>query len=376
MKHFFLTGSSGNIGSAVVPELLKESDTRITLLLRADDQKHLYKRFADLVSFWGFDRDYADRHLVPRRGDMTQKGLGLDQESYAQLVQECTHIIHCGGVVRMNLPLDEARKSALGTARKIVNLAQKAIEHGRLEKIEYLSTVGVIGKSTELLDEKPVTAPRIFHNTYEQAKAEAEEFLVSEITEKNLPLTIHRPSMVVGDAKTGKAISFQVFYHLCEFLSGRRTLGILPNLEGAALDIVPVDYVARAIAWSASTQLTNGKFIHECAGPDQALKITELENELQKHSYFRRQKRLFPSKNLHLPVPIFNFFINAISLFSPTKQKKALRTLPFFLNYLDDPQRFGNRETIARLKDVGICSLPVSEFLPKVLSYYIKMQTP
>ena len=51
-----------------------------------------------------------------------------------------------------------------------------------------------------------------------------------------LPATIHRPSMVVGDSQTGKVIHFQVFYHLCEFLSGRRTLGIVPDTGDAALD--------------------------------------------------------------------------------------------------------------------------------------------
>ena len=54
---------------------------------------------------------------------------------------------------------------------------------------------------------------RTFHNTYEQAKAEAEEYLYPFMADERLPITIHRPSMVVGDSMTGKAISFQVFYH-------------------------------------------------------------------------------------------------------------------------------------------------------------------
>ncbi len=375
MKHFFLTGASGNIGSALVPKLLKESNTCITILLRADDQEHLEKRFAELVSFWGFDRDYADRHLIPRRGDMTQKYLGMDQESYTELVLECSHIIHCGGVVRMNLPLAEARKSALDTAQEIVRLAQKTTESGNLEKIEYISTVGVIGNAMEPLTEKAVTIKRTFHNTYEEAKAEAEEFLLDAIAQHNLPLTIHRPSMVVGAAKTGKAISFQVFYHLCEFLAGGLTLGILPNLRGATLDIVPVDYVAKVIAWSAKTQLTSGKFLHECTGPNQALKITELEKELQKHNYFRRQKRLFGNKNMRLPIPFFKLFSRAISIFLPPRQKKALNTLPFFLKYLGDPQSFGNRETDKLLKTHNLSRPAVGEFLPEVLNYYIKIKS-
>ena len=55
---------------------------------------------------------------------------------------------------------------------------------------------------------------------------------------------------VVGDTINGRIIHFQVFYHLCEFLSGRRTLGLAPGFGGARLDIVPADYVAQVIALS------------------------------------------------------------------------------------------------------------------------------
>ena len=48
----------------------------------------------------------------------------------------------------------------------------------------------------------------------EAAKAEAERAVWSEGA--GLPITVHRPSMVVGEAQNGRVIHFQVFYHLCE----------------------------------------------------------------------------------------------------------------------------------------------------------------
>ncbi len=69
-----------------------------------------------------------------------------------------------------------------------------------------------------------------FHNTYEHAKFEAEQWLLQKM-EAGFPATIFRPSMVVGDTQTGKIIRFQVFYFLAAFLTGQRTAGILPRLR-------------------------------------------------------------------------------------------------------------------------------------------------
>ena len=87
-----------------------------------------------------------------------------------------------------------------------------------------------------LIREVPLAEPRQFHNTYEAAKAEAESFVWERLS-GGLPGTIHRPSMIVGDSKTGKNIRFQVFYYLADFLAGLRTLGVVPDTR----DVVRLD---------------------------------------------------------------------------------------------------------------------------------------
>jgi thioester reductase-like protein len=104
---------------------------------------------------------------------------------------------------------EEAHRSSVSTTIQALAFAARA----PLKKFEYISTVGVGGKMNGPLPEKRLTIPREFHNTYESSKAAAED-LVWAAAEGGLPVTVHRPSMVVGDSRTGRVRGFQIFYHL------------------------------------------------------------------------------------------------------------------------------------------------------------------
>jgi thioester reductase-like protein len=181
---------------------------------------------------------------------------------------------------------------------------------------------------------------RTFHNTYEQAKAEAEALAFAS----DLRVTVHRPSMVVGDSRTGRVIRRQVFYHLCEFLSGRRSLGFVPQTKGFRLDIVPVDFVARAIDWS-SRHLSGG-VLHLCSGPSKSLDLDDLQRIVRARSLVRVPRR------------VFRALLPALGRFLP------LRGLDLFLEYLEERQAFDNRETVRVL---GVEPPPPREYLGVVL---------
>ncbi|MGH7340714.1 MAG: SDR family oxidoreductase, partial [Candidatus Rokuibacteriota bacterium] len=238
MSTYFLTGGTGVVGGAIAQRLLADSPgNRIRLLIRAGSDTEVTGRLEELVSSWALEAS-ARARIDAVRGDTTLPRLGLEGDVYARLASECTHLVHCAAIVRMNLAIDEARESAVGAARNLVDLARACRTTGRLEKVEVLSTVGVGGRRPDPLPERWITERREFHNTYEQAKAEAEDYLRSEL-EPGFPMTVHRPSMVVGDSRSGRIARFQIFYHLAEFLSGRRTFGVFPRLGGNRLDVVP-----------------------------------------------------------------------------------------------------------------------------------------
>lgn len=366
MRTYLVTGATGAIGSALIPILLRDRDARVSLLLRAKSADDLTARLEELYRFWQIGpTDTASRPRVHAlRGDVTAPRLGLDDEAYSSLCTKCTHIVHSAGNVRMNLPIAEARRSSVDSARNIIALAH-ACAH--LEKIEFVSTVGVGGRTRGTVPEEWILTPRGFHNTYEQAKAEAEESIRAEV-ERGLPLTVHRPSMVVGSAASGRIIHFQIFYHLCEFLSGRRTLGLSPSFGAARLDIVPADYVAETIAWSSTTPSSVGRIMHSCAGPELALLLDPLRDRVRR-SFAAAGRRLPPV--ISLPPGVFRTILSGIGLFMPSETRRAIKTLPVFLDYLATEQTFANSRTEALLASAGLAVPPPYSYLDKVLGYYL-----
>ena len=280
MKNYFVTGATGAIGSALIPLLLADPETRVQLLLRAKSPQELAERREELCRFWGIAAEDAParERIQAWRGDVTLPRFGLEDATYSALAAECTHIVHSAGNVRMNLPIEQARHSSVDSAVNILELANAC---RKLQKIEFVSTVGVGGRTRGAVPEEWLSGPREFHNTYEQAKAEAEERLRPAV-EGGLPLTVHRPSMVVGNATDGRIIHFQIFYHLCEFLAGGRTFGLTPDFGRARLDIVPADYVAGVIAWSSQTNVSSGRILHSCSGPEFALLLAPLQEEVRR----------------------------------------------------------------------------------------------
>lgn len=366
MKTYFVTGASGAIGSALVPILLRDPANRIILLLRAKSQVELNERVEELFRFWDIPvTDLGQRNRVTAlAGDVTKPLLGLNELSYNDVASVCTHIVHAAGNVRMNLPIEQARHSSIDSARNISALARAC---GQLEKVEFVSTVGVGGRSHGTVPETWISAPRIFHNTYEQAKAEAEEVIYAEVL-AGMPLTVHRPSMVVGDTYTGRIIHFQVFYHLCEFLSGKRTLGLAPTFGRARLDIIPADCVAGIIAWSSTTSLTIGRILHSCSGPEQALPLEELRSQIRK-VYLTNGISIPPV--ISMSTGIFRSILRIVGLFMPRDVRRAIKTLPIFLDYLATEQTFANVETRALLEVGGLVIPSPHEYLDKVLDYYV-----
>ena len=367
MKTYFVTGATGAIGSALIPILLQDREATVRLLLRAKSDDDLASRLEELFSFWRIpvaDRDDRSR-VTAWRGDVTLPQFGLDDGAYRSLGGECTHLIHSAGNVRMNLPIDEARHSSVDSARHMIELAKRC---PRLEKVEFVSTVGVGGRTPGAVPEDWLTTVRSFHNSYEQAKAEAEDVIRAEL-ERGLPLTVHRPSMVVGDSASGRIIHFQVFYHLCEFLSGRRTLGLSPDFGAARLDIVPADYVARIIAWSSTNSASRGRVVHSCSGPELALALGPLR-EVVRRTFAAAGDRLPPV--ITLPSGVFRALLAGVGLFMPGATRRAVKTLPVFLDYLATEQTFANHRTQALLAAAGLAVPPPSSYLDKVLEYYLE----
>lgn len=371
VKIAFVTGATGVVGSAVVARLLSEPQTRVLALVRASSPLAAASRLDDTLAALGVGRTSANVERIRALfGDVEAPRFGLARRDYDELASSCTHLIHCAGAVRMNLPIAAARRSAIDSVRNVLQLAWTLARVGKLAKVEVVSTVGVAGREHRVLREDWVGAAHEFHNTYEQAKAEAEE-LVREAVRAGLPVSVHRPSMVVGHSQTGHALHFQVFYFLVEFLSGRRTRGFLPNFGAARLDIVPVNFVAEVIVRSSGSLATSGKILHLCAGAKEALSLKHLQAIVRASLKARGED---VPKTHYLAPLLFRAAIQAIRILADPKTRVALDTLPVFLDYLDTDQAFANMRTMDWLRKESIILPPAEDYLPRVLDFYLAAQ--
>lgn len=365
MSTYFITGATGVLGSAVVRELLLEPDNRLMLLVRAENESVLQERIAGLLPFLGSDEKiFARMGFI--RGDVEFEKFGMSPNDFMKLGNQVTHIIHSAASVRMNHPLERARRAAVTATENILQLARLSHKNGLLQKMEAVSTVGVGGKLHGTLPETWLDIPRSFHNTYEQSKAEAESILKTAV-DQGMPITIHRPSMIVGDSQTGCIRHFQIFYYLLEFITGRRTWGVMPDISDQYVDAIPVDYVARAIAWSSRNSMVVGRVLHLCAGPGNT---TSLEQAGELASLKFREMGLSVPRKRILPVSQFKFLVNSITPFLPQKIRRSVNVLPIFLNYTKN-QIFDNSETNVLLNSTGLSMPRSDEFLNPVIDYYL-----
>ena len=365
MRTILVTGATGVIGSALVPRLLADADTQLRLLIRADGDAHLAARLAELRAFW--DTDVSDEQfarITALAGDVCEPQLGLTGDVYSRLAGEVTHVVHAAGNVKLNLSLAEARRYAVGGLQNVVAFCHAARQAGQFQKLDYVSTVGVAGRMPGLIPERRLTEPRAFHNSYEQGKAEAEDYLFGEM-DKGLAATIHRPSMVVGDSRTGKMLRPQVFHYICEFLSGSRTFGIVPDLRGKHLDIVPVDYVVELIARSVALHETAGRVFHQCSGPNGVLDLGELSTRIQQ-SKWQTNKHLRPPYRISLRL-FCGLARLARLVAAPGRLRMVVGALPQLIAYLDECQAFVTIETGRMATSLGVHVPTPTECLNAVL---------
>ena len=171
-------------------------------------------------------------------GDIEQPGLGLAPGTARRLTSDVTTVIHCAASVSFDLPLAESRRINVEGTRNVLELGERC---DRLERLTYVSTAYVAGEPPGVFGEDQLDVGQRFRNGYERSKFEAEVMLRER--GGHLPLQVLRPSIVVGDSRTGRTSSFNVLYGPLKAIA-RGAIPAIPARRSSPVDVVPVNYVA------------------------------------------------------------------------------------------------------------------------------------
>ena len=251
-----LTGATGFVGTEVAIRLLRRDDLEIVALVQAGDDD---EATGAAERAWWFQPDLRAAlggriHAVA--GDLARPRLGLTRTAYAELRERITHIVHAAADLRVDASADDLRPVNVEGVERVLNLARSARD---LRRLVHVSTAYVAGRRRGTVHEDDLTDAFGFGSAYEQTKFEGERLVRDAGT--RLPVTIVRPSMIVGDSRTGDIKTFNTFYTpLRSYLFGGARL--VPARRGLRVNIVPVDYVADAIVRLTFDPTAEGRTVH------------------------------------------------------------------------------------------------------------------
>jgi thioester reductase-like protein len=246
-----LTGFPGFIGRRLVRHLLEsDADARIAALV----EPRMLDAAREVAAELGSERV----EVLP--GDITDRRLALGDEDYDRLARDVRHVFHLAAIYDLAVPLEAARRVNVEGTANILGFCRAAQQ---LERLAYVSTAYVAGNRTGTVREDELAAGQDFKNHYESTKYEA-EMLVREAMDR-IPATIVRPAIVVGDSRTGETEKFDGPYFILRVISRARRLHIPIVQFGraeAAFNVVPVDFIVKALAAAASDPRAEGQTLH------------------------------------------------------------------------------------------------------------------
>ena len=307
-----LTGASGVVGRAVLRRL----------------------RDVDVVCFV-HRSPVSGPNVTTLPGDISKRMFGLTEPAYLELAAKIGAVVHCAAVTDFNRTDGSLEATNVAGTDHVASFAAAA---GAV--LYHVSTAFVHTKEN---GERGRTALG-----YAQSKSAAEEV----VRASGVPHVILRPSVVIGDSRTGEISAFQGLHQVAAGMFA----GIVPMIPfdpGWPIDFVPADIVADAIACVVQNRVSEGEFW--ISAGDKALRLdesvavtVELARELGVHIDMPR----------FVPPDTFDRLIGPVFLdVLPGRiRRNVVRMLEFFATYLQSGET--KPSSLDRLVALGARPLP------------------
>ena len=242
--------------------------------------------------------------------------------------------------------LSRAMKLETGWVAEVLRLATL----GPPKPVHYVSTVGVFYSQSysQLTLTETDSAERCEGHAvgYSQSKWVAER-LVTAAGQRGLPVSIFRAPFITGDTGSGAWNSDDF---ICRLIRGMIQQGTIPSFD-TTLDIVPVDYVARAMVALTQKPSATGTIRHLCAPEpftwaELALCLEQIGYPLRQQPYHELVAGLAALRGTGHPLEAF------IPLFMEKSGPQRLSVPEAFLE--SNHARLDCRHTVAALAHFGV----------------------
>jgi NAD(P)-dependent dehydrogenase (short-subunit alcohol dehydrogenase family) len=355
---YFVTGATGFIGRNLV-ELLLEREGTIYVLVREGSKG----RLEELRNRWGVGPD----RVVGIVGDLSQRGLGVSDDDLDRLNGQVDHLFHLAAIYDMTANEESQRVANIEGTRHMVEFAE-AVEAGRVHMVSSIAAAGLYkGTWREDMFEE---AEDLDNHPYFRTKHDSEGIVRTESTR---PWRVYRPGIVVGNSETGEMDKIDGPYYFFKLI--RRLRGTvpewvpMPGIEGREINLVPVDFVVRAMDHIAHLDGLDGRAFHLTdPKPKTAGEVIDI---------FARAAHA-PQSSARLPAGIVDLaapFVKAVAGLpgADLVTDRVLRDFgvpPSVLVYINYPTKFDSRGAQAALAGTDIRVPPLEAYADKLWDYW------
>ena len=352
---YFVTGATGFIGRHLVKELLKREGT-IYVLVREGSRG----KVDALIERLGAE----DGRIVPVSGDLSKEGLGAQDFD-----EPIDHLFHLAAIYDVDADEEAMQRANVEGTRHVIEFAN-ARDVGRFH---HVSSIAVAGAYRGVFQEDMFDEDQKLPHAYHSSKFESEKLVRRELEAKTL---IYRPGIVVGHSETGEMDKIDGPYYFFKLLQKLRAA--LPEWfplagpEGGQTNLVPVDFVARAldhIAHISDGELPGDTF--HLVDPEPTT-VGQALNEFAKAAHAPQfAMRVDPHMTNAIPKAVRSG-VKALPTVKRIRET-TLRDLgipPAAMENRDFFCTFDARDAQRALKGTGIAVPPLSTYAPRLWDYW------
>jgi NAD(P)-dependent dehydrogenase (short-subunit alcohol dehydrogenase family) len=353
--NYFVTGATGFIGRHLVAELLKRDGT-IYALVREGSRGKLDALAQRL--------DAPAGRIVPVAGDLSKPGLGIEDFD-----EPIDHLFHLAAVYDIEADEESSERANVEGTQHVIEFAN-AHEVGRFH---HTSSIAVAGNYEGVFQEDMFDEGQRLPHHYHRTKYESERLVREGVQTKTL---VYRPGIVVGHSETGEMDKIDGPYYFFKLLQKLRHA--LPEWfplagpEGGQTNIVPVDFVARAmdhIAHLPDDELPSDTY--HLVSPE-PMTVGETLNEFAKAAH-APQFAMRVDQNLTNVVPKqVRAGLTALPMVKKIRNQlyHDIGVPPAAMENRDFRAKFDARDAQRALSGTGIAVPPLSTYAPRLWDYW------
>lgn len=284
-------------------------------------------------------------------GDAAAIDFGLSGAELRDLLRDVTHIHHCAQVTYLGVDRKTAEHVNIGGAHEAIEVASLC---PKLQMLVFHSTANVSGDRRGVVAEDELKAGQAFRSVVDETRALAEKIVRAAMPK--LPIAVMRPATIVGNSRTGEVDRFDGPYLMILLVvTSPPDLALpLPGSGDAPLNLVPIDWVARASVALGRDARARGRTFHLVdPHPLSARRVFEVVA----HAGGRRSPRG------SIPANLAKALLRAPGIGNLAKSPRA------FLETLTTDVAYDARNADELLAGAGIACPPLESYVDKLVEF-------